>query len=208
MLGLALALLLSQTPPAVAPEREPVREVLAALETKFRCVRPGGIPEPLCDAALAERHGTAADVQGRNLLLGLTWRVKRDKAGRPGVVGAPWLSALALHKDSLGLWSAMRDFELEVAGQRHEVARVAKEYEAFLRGRRASVELPCFLTLLLEMWSRRVDRLAERKGGAWVPRGLPTELRKVGERWVAVSVPADGDGVLLSVFVARQDVVP
>lgn len=207
MLGLALALLLSQSAPAAAPERGPAREVLAALETKFRCVRPGRITEPLCDAALVERHGTAPDVQGRNLLLGLTWRVKRDKAGRPSV-GTPWLSALALHKDSLGLWSALRDFELEVAGQRQEVARVAKEYEAFLRGRKAGVELPCFLTLLLEMWSRQVDRLAERKGGAWVPRGLPTELRKVGERWVAVSVPADGDGLLLSVFVARQDVVP
>lgn len=204
MLGLALAFLLSQTPPAVASERGPLFEALGA---RLRCVRPGGTPEPLCDAALWERHGTAADVQGRNVLVGLTWRVKRDKGGKPSI-SAPWLSALALHKDSLGLWSAMTDFALEDAWQRKELARFTKEYEVFLRGRKASVALPCFLRLQLETWSRRVDRLAERKGGAWVPRGLPTELRKVGERWVAVGPPADGDGLLLSVFVVRQDVTP
>jgi hypothetical protein len=207
MLGLALALLLSQHPPAAAPEHGPVQELLAALEAKYRCVRPGGTPEPLCDAALVERHGSAADVRGRNLLLGLTWRVKRDKAGRPSV-GAPWLSALALHKDSLGLWSALRDFEEVEGWQRQELARFTKEYEVFLRGRKAGVELPCFLRPLLETWSRWADRLAERQGGAWVPRGLPTRLRKVGERWVAVSVPADGDGLLLSIFVVRTDVAP
>src|SRR5687768_5396580 len=134
MLSLALAFVLSQTPPAVTPEvfqrfeaqRGPT---LAALAKKYDCARPAKAAKPLCDIALSEEKGTAADIRGQNTLMGLTWLVKPGTAGKLDV-SAPRLSALALNKDSVGVWGAITDITPQDAAEKRMLGRLTQDYVA------------------------------------------------------------------------------
>src|SRR5688572_13130573 len=110
MIALTLALFVSQLPPT-APEvferyEAAQRPVLKALAAKYKCQKPRKALEPMCDVALSEKKGTAADIQGQNAMMGVSWMIKRVKGGRVEV-SAPVLSALALNKDSAGVWGAV-----------------------------------------------------------------------------------------------------
>jgi hypothetical protein len=205
MLSLVLALLLSQPAPPLSPEAtarfEAERKVLLpALSAKYTCEKPGRkAPHPFCDIALAEAKGTAEDIRGKNALMGVTWRVTRGRTGKVSV-SAPWLSGLALNKDSVGVWGALTDFTPENAEEKRLLERLAKEHAAFLEGRKKSVERPAYLNELLSVWSRSPNHLVEKKDTAWVFKGTPITLRKVGERWVLVGAPKAGDGILVSIF--------
>lgn len=204
MFSLTIAFLLSQTPPAVSPElakryeteRGPLLEALAA---QYACKKPQRSPEPLCDAALAELMGATPDISGQNAMLGITYRVKRGKRGKIDV-GTPWLSAMALNKDSVGVWGALTDITPQDAKERKQLAKLAKDYEALFRGRKASVKTPASIGQLLSVWSKSANQLVEKQGNAWVFKGSVGGLRKVGERWVMIGVPKTGEGILVSVF--------
>jgi hypothetical protein len=79
---------------------------LEALAAKYACDKPAKTPKPLCAVAQVEEKGTAGDLRGQNTFVGLTWIIKRGKAGK-AEVGTPRLSALALNKDSAGIWGAV-----------------------------------------------------------------------------------------------------
>lgn len=205
MLSLVLALVLSQPAPPLSPEAvarfETERKVLLpALSAKYTCEKPGRkAPHPLCDVALGEQKGTAPEIRGKNALMGLTWAVKRGRSGKVEV-SAPWLSALALNKDSVGVWGALTDITPEDAEEKRMLGKLAKDFAAMLEGRKASVERPAYINELLAVWSRSANHLVEQKDTAWVFKGTPITLRKVGERWVLVGAPKKGDGILVSVF--------
>jgi hypothetical protein len=204
MLSLTIALLLSQTPPAVSPElvkryeteRGPLLEALAA---QFACKKPKRSPEPLCDAALVEVLGTAPDISGQNAMIGITYRVKRGKRGKLDV-GVPWLSAMAVNKDSVGVWGSLTDLTPQDATERKQLTKLAKDYEALFRGRKAAVKTPAHIRELVSVWSRTANQLVEKQGTAWVFKGSVGGLRQVGERWVMIGVPKEGEGILVSVF--------
>lgn len=205
MLILALSLFLSQTPPAPSPEALQQFEtergpLLEALSAKYTCTKPRKNPEPLCDVALAETRGAAADIRGQNTWPGLTWLIKPGKGGKVDV-GEPRLSALALNKDSVGVWGAVTDITPQNAKESQQLARLTKEYEALLRGRTASVTPPTAFTSLLSAWSRSANHLVEKKEGAWVFKGAPGALRKMGDHWVLMGKPKSGGGLVVSVFV-------
>ncbi|HZI13057.1 MAG TPA: hypothetical protein VE153_21925 [Myxococcus sp.] len=206
MLSLALALLLSQSAPPVSPEvfvrfDTEKTALLPALASKYACEKPGReVPHPLCDVAQSEQKGTAADIRGKNALLGLSWAVKRGKAGKVEV-GAPRLSALALNKDSVGVWGAVTEITPEDAAEKRMLGKLAKDFAAHLEGRKASVQRPPYIVELLEVWSKSANHLVEKKDTAWVFKGTPSALSRVGERWVLVGVPQQGEGILVSVFV-------
>lgn len=80
------------------------------------------------------------------------------------------------------------------------LGKLTKDFAAMLEGRKASVERPAYINELLAVWSRRANHLVEQKDTAWVLKGTPIALRKVGERWGLVGAPKTGDGILVSVF--------
>jgi hypothetical protein len=206
MLCLALVLVLSQLPPPPTPEAAARFEaekvvLIPGLVAKYACEKPSRkTPHPLCDAAQAQQKGTAAEIRGKSALMGLTWAVRRGKSGRVEV-SAPWLSGLALNKDSVGVWSAITDITPQDAEEKRMLGKLTKDFAAMLEGRKASVERPTSVSELLAVWSRSADHLLEKKDTAWVFKGTPIALRKVGERWVLLGAPKDGEGILLSVFV-------
>ncbi|WP_164017774.1 hypothetical protein [Pyxidicoccus trucidator] len=205
MLSLALVLVLSQLPPPLSPEAVARFEaekvvLLPGLVAKYTCEKPGRkTPHPLCDAAQGEQKGTAAEIRGKNALMGLTWAVKRGKSGKVEV-SAPWLSGLALNKDSVGVWGAITDITPENAEEKRMLGRLAKDFAAMLEGRKASVKRPAYIDELLAVWSKTANHLVEQQDTAWVFKGTPITLRKVGERWVMLGAPKNGEGILLSVF--------
>lgn len=206
MLSFVLALLLSQSPAAPAPEvlarfDADKKALLSALSAKYACDKPGGkkAPHPLCDVAQAEQRGTAEDIRGTNMLLGLTWAVKRGRSGKVEV-GAPRLSALALNRDSVGVWGALTDITPENAAEKRMLGKLTKDVTAQLEGRKASVERPATVDELLAVWSKSANQPVEKQDTAWVFKGTPVTLRKVGERWVMVGAPRTGDGILVSMF--------
>ena len=56
--------------------------VLQAMAAKYACEKPRGKREPLCDAALSEKRGTAEDIRGQKAMVGVSWLVTRGKAGK------------------------------------------------------------------------------------------------------------------------------
>jgi len=204
MIALTLALIVSQIPPA-APEvferYEAVqRPVLKALAAKYKCQKPRKAPEPMCDVALSEKKGTAADIQGQNAMMGVSWILKRGKGGRVEV-SAPVLSALALNKDSDGVWGAVTNITPQDDAEKKQLTQLAKDYEALLRGKKSNVTPPDGVKGLLAVWSKTANHLVEKKDNAWVFKGAPGALRKVGERWVLMGAPASGGAIVVSVFV-------
>ncbi len=205
MLSLVLALFLSQSAAAPAPEvlarfDAEKQALLPALSAKYGCEKPGAkARHPLCDVAQAEQKGTAADIRGTNTLLGLTWAVKRGRSGKVEV-SAPRLSALALNRDSVGVWGALTDITPENAAEKRMLGKLTKDVTARLEGRKASVERPATVNELLAVWSKSANQLVEKQDTAWVFKGTPVALRKVGERWVMVGAPRTGDGILVSMF--------
>ncbi|WNG51483.1 hypothetical protein F0U60_50660 [Archangium minus] len=204
MLALTLTLILSQTPPAIPAEvfqRFEVERplVLEALATTYACQKPRRKPEPLCDVALSQQRGTAADVRGRNALVGLTWIVKRGKAGKV-VVSEPWISSLALNEDGTRVLGALSRIDPENAEEAKTLTQLAKDYEAFFKGRKANVTPPDSIRAGLAIWSKSANHPMEKKDNAWVFKGAPGALRKVGERWVMVGMPKAGEGLVVSVF--------
>ncbi|MFY0530113.1 hypothetical protein ACN28I_45430 [Archangium gephyra] len=204
MLALTLTLILSQTPPAIPAEllqrfeqERPV--VLQAMAAKYACEKPRGKREPLCDAALSEKRGTAADIRGQKAMVGVSWLVTRGKAGKI-VVSAPRLSALALNESGVGVLGAITDITPENAEEKKLLTRLAKDYEAFLSGRKATVVLPEYLRAGLSGWSKSANHPMEKKDGAWAFKGAPGTLRKVGDRWVMVGMVGAGDGIGVSIF--------
>ncbi|MFP2905912.1 hypothetical protein ACLESD_12805 [Pyxidicoccus sp. 3LFB2] len=206
MLSLALVLVLSQLPPPPSPEAvarfEADKAVLIpALVAKYACAKPSKKPpHPLCDAAQGGQKGTAAEVRGKNALVGLTWAVRRGKSGKVEV-SAPRLSGLALNKDSVGVWSAITDITPQDAEEKRMLGRFTQDLASQLEGRKASVARPAAVTELLTVWSGYADHLLEKKDTAWVFKGTPITLHKVGERWVLLGAPKSGEGIVLSVFV-------
>jgi hypothetical protein len=204
MIALTLALIVSQIPPA-APEvferYEAVqRPVLKALAAKYKCKKPRKALEPMCDVALSEKNGTAADIQGQNAMMGVSWIIKRGKGGRVEV-SAPVLSALALNKDSVGVWGAVTNITPQDDAEKKQLTQLAKDYEALLRGKKSKVTPPDGVKGLLAAWSKTANHLVEKKDNAWVFKGAPGALRKVGERWVLMGAPASGGEIVVSVFV-------
>jgi hypothetical protein len=204
MLALTLTLILSQTPPAAPAEllqrfetERPV--VLQALAAKYACEKPSGKLEPLCDAALSATRGTAADIRGQNVLVGLTWVVRRGQAGKV-TVSAPRLSALALNENGARVLGAVSDISPENAKEKKLFARLAKDYEALLEGRKTNVTLPETLRSLLSVWSKSANHPLEKRSDAWLFKGAPGELRKVGDHWVLVGLGRAGDEIGVSVF--------
>jgi hypothetical protein len=202
MIELALALILTQTPtvpPEVLQRFEAERgPVLQALSAKYACDKPAKTPKPLCAVAQIDEKGTAEDIRGKNTFVGLTWMVKRGKAGK-AELSEPKVSALALNKDSVGVWGALTEIAPQNAEERKMLAGLAKDYTALLEGRKATVSLPADVRALLAVWSKSANQLVEKKDGAWVIKG--GAIRKVGERWVVVGAPRGGEGIIVSIFV-------
>jgi hypothetical protein len=207
MLALALALIVSQTPsipPEVVQKYEAERgPVLEALAARYKCQKPRKAPEPMCDVALSEQNGTAADIRGENALVGLSWFVKRGKGGKVEV-GAPMLSALLLKKDSVGVWGGITNITPQDAAEKRMLAQLTKDYEALLRGKRSTVALPKDVSELLPVVLKVANNLVEKKDNAWVFKGTPGALRKVGERWVMLGAPRIGEGIVVGVFVPQE----
>jgi hypothetical protein len=204
MLSLALTLLLSQTPstPEAFQRFDAERkDLLPALAAKYACEKPGGEAKALCAVALTEEKGTVPEIRGKTARMGLTWNVRRAKGGKVEV-SAPRLSALALNKDSVGVWGTATDqVTPQNAAEKKMLAQLTKDYVALLDGRKASVSLSDDMREFLAAWAKALGtQLVEKKDNAWAFKGAPNALRKVGERWVIVGVPRSGEGLLVSVF--------
>lgn len=206
MLALTLTLILSQIPPAPPPVPAEFHQrfdkqrpaVLKALAATYACKKPGSKPQPLCDAALSETRGTAADIRGQNALMGLSWRVTRGKDGK-AVVSAPRISALALNEHGTGVLAAITEISPENAKEQKLLEQLVKDYEAFFAGQKANVTVPGYIQAGNSQWSKSANHPLEKKDGAWVFKGAPGTLRKVGERWVMIGL-VPGDAIGVSVF--------
>jgi hypothetical protein len=204
MIALTLALIVSQIPPA-APEvferyEAAQRPVLKALSAKYKCQKPRKAPEPMCEVALSERSGTAADIQGQNAMVGLSWLIKRGKGGRVEV-STPVLSALALNQDGDEFWGAVTNITPQDDAEKKQLTQLTKDYEALLRGKKSKVTPPDGVKGLLAVWSKTANHPLEKKDNAWTFQGAPGALRKVGERWVLMGAPRSGGELAVSVFV-------
>ncbi|OJT17345.1 hypothetical protein BO221_45310 [Archangium sp. Cb G35] len=206
MLALTLTLILSQIPPAPPPAPAELHQrfdkqrpaVLKALAATYTCKKPGAKPQPLCDAALSEKRGTAADIRGQNALMGLSWMVKRGKNGK-AVVSAPRISALALNEHGTGVLAAITEITPENAKEQKLLEQLVKDYEAFFAGQKANVTVPGYLLAGTSQWSKSANHPLEKKDGAWVFKGASGTLRKVGERWVLIGL-MPGEAIGVSVF--------
>ena len=80
------------------------------------------------------------------------------------------------------------------------LGKLTKDFAAQLEGRKTGVQRPAYILELLEVWSKTANHLVEKKDTAWQFKGTPSALRKVGERWVLVGAPKQGEGILVGVF--------
>lgn len=204
MIALMLALIVSQIPPA-APEvveryDAAQRPVLKALAAKYKCQKPRKAREPMCEVALSEQNGTAADIQGQNAMVGLSWIIKRGKGGRVEL-SAPVLSALALNQDGDEVLGAVTSITPQHDAEKKQLTQLTMDYEALLRGKKSKVTSPDGVKGLLAVWSKTADHPMEKKDNAWVFKGAPGALRKVGEHWVLMGAPRSGGELAVSVFV-------
>ncbi len=204
--GLVLTMLVSANPDRAAADVS--TDLLRELSSAAQCDKPRSVFRAWCPASLSRwKTGTAADLgRGERVLIGVTVVLRKGKSVRDALSNKVSVSALAIRHVGKKRFGLIATVTPNNKSERKMLAEAAFELALVLKGASNSAKLDKNLYgYLVSLPKAAKYPLVKRHHGWFMNATSSTELRRVGQFWVAVERPSSGPkGIFVSVFTDKH----
>jgi hypothetical protein len=195
---LALVVLALASSTAVADKASPddiITGRLAALREAAKCSDKASPWRPWCIAADFTK-GTAGELPKGKVLAGMTIELETGKDAKDALSKSVTFVALAVDADGkVKLTDVKPTSEEETKAVTEAVFNLANLF----KGKARTAKLPADLVSYLK--GRKGAYATTKSGNEWTWTGAsPSKLRKVGTFWVAIEMPAKGNGIFATIL--------
>lgn len=183
-------------------KKDPRDAQLAELATAVGCPSEDAPQRVWCLATDGWAKGKPAKLaNGDHVMLGLTIELVKGGSVADELSNSVSVSALALHVAKGKVSARLTNVKPESADEEQAVAEAVAGLAVLYKGKADTAEVPKALYDYAQTLPANADHKAKKGKKGWTFTGESSaELRKVGDVWVAIEVPAAGNGVWVSIF--------
>jgi len=183
-------------------KKDPRDAQLAELASAVGCPSQDAPHRVWCVATDGWAKGKPTKIaNGDHVLLGLTIELVAGESVEAALSDHVSVSALALHVAKGKVKARLTNVVPESAEEQQMVAGAVAGLAGFLKGKATSAEVPKDLYDYLQTLPAGADHAAKKGKKGWTFKGASTaEVRKVGDLWVVIEVPAAKNGIWVSIF--------
>ena len=187
------------------PAADPRDAPLAELAKAVGCPSDSAPQRVWCVATDGWAKGTAAALaDGDHVLLGLTIELQQGKSVDDAIQKKVSVSALALRVKKGKVLARLTNVMPESAAEEQMVGEAVFGLAAYFKRRAETATAPKDLYDYVQTLPPKADHAAKPGKLGWTFSGASAaELRRVGDDWVVIEVPAKKDGVWVTIFTEK-----